>query len=683
MGHHPARIGRLADPTPTPGGDVSAPDRERAISALHALDPGVDREQWVRIGMSAKDAGVSLADFDTWSSRATNYSGERDVAQVWKSFNGDGVKAATLYGMAIDAGWKDPAKQRHNGHSKRQAITLTASPIRPQKTPHKAVKSVSELWAHFAPATDEHAYIIAKRGRADGLRVVPAADGLSIAGQSVAGWLVVPALSLDGELRSMQFIPPPGIGKKLNMPGASFDDGLFVVGNLAESARAFILEGIGQTWACWQATGCAAVVTFGSGRMSAVAEILRRRFPALPLVLVADRGKEVQCSEIARAIGGAWAEMPTSKPSNFDCNDYAAEYGADELAELLDKPKAPARRYLMLSAFDLLNAPPLRWLVRGVMPMHGLACMYGASGSGKSFLALDLCAAVADGAEWFCCHVTAAPVVYIALEGEHGFRQRVDAWQVHHGRDLPAGLRFVMQPFDLRNADDLRELADSVTASGAAGGLLVLDTLSRASGAADENSSKDMGEIVSAAAALQSKLGGTVLLIHHTGKDATKGLRGHSSLFAALDSAIEVARTDDRRAWRIAKSKDDSDSAAHSFRLAVVEIGADEHGDALTSCIVELDEDAGEAVRSVRLPRGGNQKAVFDVAAELLRDGKHMGEGGAPATRPCVRLDDLIAGCRGRLAVENDRVPERVRLAVTGLVNGGCVKLKDGWIWMP
>lgn len=662
---------------------TAAPDISRVLSALQFLDPGMPIDQWHAAGRAAIAGGASLDDIDAWSSAGANYKSRRDIEMQFSRVTPDGgTTEATLFKMALDAGWKDPAKPRHNGHSKRQAGTLAASPIPQQKTPQKAGKSVPDLWARFAPATDDHAYIIAKRGRADGLRVVPAADGLSIAGQSVAGWLVVPALSLDGELRSMQFIPPPGIGKKLNMPGASFDDGLFVVGDLAESARAFIVEGIGQAWACWQATGSAAVVTFGSGRMSAVSEILRRRFPSQSLVLVADRGKEVQCSEIARAIGGAWAEMPSSKPINFDCNDYAAEYGADELAELLDKPKAPARRYLMLTASDLLNAPPLRWLVRGVMPMHGLACMYGASGSGKSFLALDLCAAVADGAEWFGCHVTAAPVAYAALEGEHGFRQRVDAWQVHHGRDLPAALRFVMQPFDLRNADDLRELADSVTASGGAGGLLVLDTLSRASGAADENSSKDMGEIVSAAAALQSKLGGTVLLIHHTGKDATKGLRGHSSLFAALDSAIEVTRTDDRRAWRIAKSKDDSDSAAHSFRLAVVEIGADEHGDVLTSCIVELD-DAGVAVRSVRLPRGGNQKAVYDVACELLREGRHMGEAGAPDTRPCVRLDDLIAGCRGRLAVENDRVPERVRLAVTGLVNGGCVMLKDGWIWLP
>ena len=46
--------------------------------------------------------------------------------------------------------------------------------------------------------------------------------------------------------------------------------------------------------------------------------------------------------------------------------------------------------YRVLTAVDVMNAPPLQWLVRGVLSAHGLACIYGASGSAKSFLAIDL-----------------------------------------------------------------------------------------------------------------------------------------------------------------------------------------------------------------------------------------------------------------------------------------------------
>ena len=67
--------------------------------------------------------------------------------------------------------------------------------------------------------------------------------------------------------------------------------------------------------------------------------------------------------------------------------------------------------YRVLTAVDVMNAPPLQWLVRGVLPAQGLACIFGASGSGKSFLALDLCAAIAAGVDWFGFRVTAAPVI--------------------------------------------------------------------------------------------------------------------------------------------------------------------------------------------------------------------------------------------------------------------------------
>ena len=655
-------------------------DTARALNALQALDAGCGRPEWVRIGMAAKDAGLSLDDFTEWSSNAQNYEGERDCKQAWHSFTDGPVKAATLFSMAFAAGWNDTAKPRHNGHSKRPAFTRTADPRHARKPPQQAVRSVADLWNHCAPADDTHPYIIAKNGRPDGLRVVPSDDNQTIAGQSVAGWLVVPARSLNGDLRTLQFIPPPGIEKKLNLPGASFGDGLFTAGDLSQSARAYIVEGIGQAWACWIATGYPAIVCFGAGRMATVAQLLRQRLPDLSLVVVPDRGKESQAAEIARAVRGQWIELPDDKPANYDANDYAAEHGAGKLAALLNKAKASPMRYRVLAAGDLLNAPPLQWLVRGVLPAQGLACMYGASGSGKSFLALDMGAAVAEGAEWFDYRVTAAAVVYVALEGEHGFRQRVKAWQAHQRRDLPAALRFVMQPFDLRNADDLAQLAEAVTASGCAGGLLVIDTLNRAASGADENTSKDMGEIIDASKRLQSQLGGTVLLIHHSGKDQTKGLRGHSSLHAALDAAIEVTRINDRREWNIAKSKDDGDSAAFPFRLEVVDIGEDEEGDRIASCAI-VPGDRTDAIKRVKLPSGPTQKIAHDTLGELLRSATTCGKAGAPPLRPCVELEAAVLTVADRLPCRPDARNYQARRAITSMSAKGMYQVREGWIW--
>lgn len=83
----------------------------------------------------------------------------------------------------------------------------------------------------------------------------------------------------------------------------------------------------------------------------------------------------------------------------------------------------------------------------------------------------------------------------------------------------------------------------------------------------------------------------------------------------------------------------------------------------------------------IKRPQGGNQKIVFDVAGELLRKSPHYGKGSAPASRPCIRLDDLIEACHGRLTVPEDRWRERTRLAITGLVNAGCLMLRENWVW--
>ncbi len=661
-------------------------DPARALSALCHLDPGMSIDQWHAAGRAAIAAGLTVDDIDDWSSAAPNYKGRRDVEMQFSKVTADGgTTEATLFKMALEAGWQDPTKGLRQGQGPSQASRPTPKPKPPEKTAPRANPAVPDLWARCEPATDEHPYIVAKRGRPDGLRIVGAGDTVTIAGQSVAGWLAVPVLSLDGKLRTLQLFPPPGIGKKLNMPGAQFGDGLFVVGDVAKSARLYIVEGIGQAWAVHRATGCAAVVAFGAGRMATVAQVLRERYPSLPLVVVPDRGKESQAAAIARAFGGSWIELPDDTPANYDTNDFATEYGDAALSELLAHTKTPLMRYRLIRADEVVNAPPLRWLVRGVLPADGLAALFGASGSGKSFLALDLGAAVAGGgAEWFACRVKSAPVVYVALEGEAGFSQRMKAWQLHHGCDLPGALRFVMQALDLRNDKDVNEIAEAVTAAGAAGGLLVIDTLNRAASGADENSVVDMGAIIGAAKGLQSKLGGLVLLVHHSGKDASKGLRGHSSLHAALDAAIEVSRTDDRWDWRIAKSKDGDDSTAHPFKLAVVEIDEHDDGEAITSCVVVAGEHKAE-FRRVLPPKSGNMRVIWDALGELLRQVGDARPKDAPDRlplgRPAVTLDAAIEGTRDRLACDAKRRTERAQQALTGLQAKGLILIDGGYVW--
>ncbi|MBR8429181.1 AAA family ATPase [Burkholderia cenocepacia] len=652
-------------------------DAARARDALYSLDAGCPRSEWVSAGMAAKAAGLSEADFIEWSSTGANFGGERDAKSAWKSFNPNGgIGPGTLFKMAMDAGWRDPRA--------RNGMPAARVPVAKSPKADASPKPRTDLAARFEgypPAAADHRYIVAKRGNPDGLRMVPPDDTFTIGGQRVAGWLALPVRSLDGSLRTIQYIPPPGAGQKLNAPGASFNDGLFVVGNITPDSTLYVCEGIGQAWACAKADyHAAAVVTFGAGRTPPVAKLLRKQFPAARIVIVPDRGKETDAEDIAREITGAWAEMPSDKPANYDANDYEAEYGVDALADLLRAAKTPPMRYRLQSADDLLSAPPLRWMVQGVLPASGFAAVYGPSGSGKSFLVLDLCAAIAAGADWFGRRATAAPVTYVCLEGEAGLGKRAKAWSIRKQCNLPSRLRFVTQPLDLRQSEDVADLCAAVLTAGGRDGLLVIDTLNRAAPGTDENSSVDMGQLIEACKVAQRRLGGMVLLVHHTGKDGAKGLRGHSSLYAALDAALEVSRNDGRREWSVAKSKDDADGGRNAFALRVVELGDDEHGEPVTSCVVEPDEGAKEVAR-VKLPQGGNQRIALDALAEPLRQSQDFGKGDAPPTYPCIEIEAAVRLVASTLTCEPRKRNERARAAVTGLVANGIYGSKDGWLW--
>lgn len=687
--HHPGH--RQA---PGPGGlgprreRNPADERDRALDALQALDPGAPREQWVRAAMAARAAGLAFEDWHRWSEGAGNYKGEADCRSVWRSISDDGgINAATLFGMARDAGWRD----RRTDNRLTDRREPPARPVRttveersePPKVDQRPRFDIAAAWASCTtPATVGHPYIERKVGLPFDLRVVPEDSKLRIAGQSIAGWLAVPLIEPgSSEPASIQFIGPD---RKLTSPGPM--RGWFTVGGpITEGSTVYVVEGIGQAWSAHQATRSPAVVAFGVGRLETVAKGLRERFPGARLVLVPDVGQEAKAESVAKAIGCAWVELPADLGRNGDINDLHQRDGMEAVAALLGTAREPVRRFRLLTPEHFAALPPVSWAVRDVLPSEGLGAIYGKPSCGKSFLTLDLLGAVTEGREWFGHRTKVLPVTYCALEGERGIGQRLNAYRLHHGM-FPAGMQLVAQPLALLEPEDVIELAASIKAGGGAGGIVAIDTLNRAATGADENDSRDMGRLIEAAKTLQSILGGVVLLVHHSGKDAAKGMRGHSSLLAALDTAIEVNHdeTTSRRDWRVSKSKDGADGEVNPFRLEVVQLGYDADGDPVTSCVVAKDEDlGGSPVRSVKLPRGGNQRIVWDGLGELLREARDFGQAGAPVGRPCVRLEAAVEHCKGRLTVPADRQAERVREAVTGLVTRGCLDLREGWLWVP
>jgi len=564
-------------------------DIDRARDALHAIPPDLPRPEWVRAGMGAHAAGLSFDDFDQWSAGAGNYKAP-EARATWRSFKaGKGVGESTLFGMAKDHGWTD------GDRTAPRPVQATRKPPEPPRKPAPGM-GPAEVWARCEQATNAHSYIVDKQAAGvplDGLRVLPAGDGLSIQGESMAGALVVPAYAPDGTLQSLQLIPTAG--KKMNLTGSPMAGASFTVGTIEPGAVVHIVEGIGAAWACWQATGRAAVVCFGCGNVAKVAHALRDADLSARLVLVPDVGKEQDADKIARDIGAAVAYMPEGWPKNKDVGDLMARDGGDVLELVLESAREPALPPLPLSVAFADELPdtftPPDELVEGLLTADDGSVFYGDSNSGKTFLMIDIACAVARGVPWLGRRTEPGLVIYLAAESPASVRSRLQAYQRHHGVKVP-NFAIVQSPIGLFDGEaDTDKVIKTVRQieqqRGMKARLIVGDTLARLSAGANENAGQDMGLVVRRFDRIRTECKAHFCLIHHSGKAAAAGARGWSGIRAAVDTEIEITDSPAGRCCEITKQRDLSTKGDRiGFRLEAVTLGLTKWGAPATSCVV-------------------------------------------------------------------------------------------------
>lgn len=531
-------------------------DTERARAALQSIPPDLPRDEWVRVLMAGQSAGLDGDELRAWSEQGKSYK-PRDFTDTMRKMEpGRGVGAATLFYLAREHGWNDGDKPQHQSPAKaikRAAVTPPAP---------RAGMAPADVWARCEPATWAHGYIERKAAQGvplDTLRVVPAGDSLRIGGNSMAGALAVPAYAGDGTLQSLQLIPPQG--KKMNLPGAPMAGASFTVGTPGDGPL-YLVEGIGQAWACWQATGRAAVVCFGWGNVPTVAKQLEGR----ALVLVPDTGKEPQAEAIARELGCSVAAMPQGEAQNFDCNDLAQRDGADVLAALLESAQS-FKPEPLLTPVDVAGvlqrpSPPPRFVWDGYCP-RGVVTLLGAhGGTGKSTIALMLAAAVATGRELFGIATDAAPVVFASFEdGAHLVRHRLahicQCWGINPAE--LAGLHIVdgtanpeLFASDGRGPGDVTpaygELLALVKKTGA--GLVIVDNASDAYGG-DEIQRRQVRAFMRSLAVIAREGDAAVLLLAHVDKGTSRKERSDTEGYSGSTAWHNSARS------RIFMSRDD------------------------------------------------------------------------------------------------------------------------------
>ena len=359
---------------------------------------------------------------------------------------------------------------------------------------------------------------------------------------------------------------------------------------------------------------------------------------------------------------------------------YAMQLGWQNQAVIA---ASTGNKYKLLTGSDLRSLPPVQWRLKGILPYEGLAALFGPSASGKSFLIFDLGVAISEGVDWFGIRTSKSAVIYLALEGESGFKNRVAAWELENGRPLPPDMFMVLQPFHITKPEDVDELGTAIPY----GSVVIVDTLNRAAPTSDENSSKEMGEILEACKRLQALIGGLVILIHHTGKDTSRGARGHSSFFAALDGAIEVERTATQRSWSVAKAKDGQDGKNVPFDLKLHVLGNDADGDQITSCtIIPVHGN----IFAKPQPQGRSQQSALRAVERHIKSLPlpPLGMVNAPANTSYMKFEDAVIHLAGTLhdKPKNKRNNEARRLlkslADSGFIGTTVDANQDSWCWV-
>lgn len=261
-----------------------------------------------------------------------------------------------------------------------------------------------------------------------------------------------------------------------------------------------------------------------------------------------------------------------------DVADFCALYREESLARLQGppvlKPTPEQSKWLFATIDDVLAMAPIDWLVPRQIPAKGLMMLYGPSGSYKSFFILDVALNLA---------VQGHNIVYIAAEGESGYRQRLEAWIKHH-QIKPDNITFVLDQVDLFDPDDLYEFSRIV--EGYKPRMIIVDTFLMCSGGADENNSRDMATIVQASKAMSKNINCVIVIVHHTNQEGRKE-RGSKILRNSCDTILRVAMEDDLIAVDCQKSKDSETFETFYLAPVIIDLGYKNNiGENVTSVVL-------------------------------------------------------------------------------------------------
>lgn len=302
--------------------------------------------------------------------------------------------------------------------------------------------------------------------------------------------------------------------------------------------------------------------------------------------------------------------------------------------EANEPPELARLRSRLMDAEAIQSLPPPEWLIDGILPGNALAVLWGASGSTKSFLALDWALSLASGTWWHKRELKPSTVLYVAMEGESGIGKRIRAWsEANNVRGLDR-IRWLVDTVNLLDGPEARAL--ETVALEMAPRLIVVDTLARSIPGADENSAQDMGRLIQRLDGLRKATGATILLVHHATKEGSTA-RGSGALRGALDTEIEVRKEGETVGVSCRKQKDAEEFPVMQLQLETVgdscvlryvrSLSADDlpPQEKLRSLFVRnfgtIGASGTELVRTYQEQMGMGRTKAYQVVNTLMNDG--------------------------------------------------------------
>ncbi|WP_336490929.1 AAA family ATPase [Methylobacterium nigriterrae] len=349
--------------------------------------------------------------------------------------------------------------------------------------------------------------------------------------------------------------------------------------------------------------------------------------------------------------------------------------------------EAPSARF-RLTRFDAIRMGTTpRYVIKGLLASTGLALFWGAPKCGKSFLVLDMLLHVALGRPYRGRRVRQGTVIYCALEGQTGFEARAAAFTKRHLVGHSDPVPFFLMPTPLNLVRDFAELIKDIRAQMPLGEIptaVCLDTVNR-SFDGSESDDAAMTTYVQAADAIREAFGCLVVLIHHCGHDGTRP-RGHTALPGAADTQIAVKKTADGVITvTVELQKDGPAGDTFSCQLEAIEVGTDDEGDAITSCVVTpADQPNAPVVKAARRlsPKQCNALAAL-TEATLNHGAEPPAAFGLPKTIRAIPIDRWRDELHARGVIEQgDKNPRTtLRRIREGLLARHAIGEREGLIW--